>query len=305
MKFLLTILLFISTISLAQTSRLTVDKKMTNIRTRTINVYLRIGDSNEAGGSATEDGTFPLKYHTTLSKALIYFKPDRTSNNNGQWLNYSDTSPYINRFSGYQPVQATSMPYGVGPDISFTYSFDSAATRTPIGIIKCALGGTKLTSEWLSGASMYNFFLPYSYTVGISDLSTISRFNTINVKAVIVRLGTNDATIAAYNDVNFKAAIQSFTTAIRSVTGLPTLPIYWVQVNSNLPSSIGGLYNSTNVNLARAAITACETIGNPALISNFTVINYDSYPLLADGVHYTQDACLAQGFVEYNLLKNL
>lgn len=267
-----------------------------------IDVYLRIGDSNEAGGSATEDSTFPAKYHTVLKNTLIYVKPDRTVTNNGVWYNYSDSNPTINRFSGYGPIQNIAQPWGVGPDISFAYSIDSAI-KTKVGIIKCALGGTRLLSEWAVGGSMYNFFFSYSYPVGVPYLTASLPYKRANIKAAIVILGTNDCTTGNYNDANFKAAIQTMVTTLRTTSGVSDLPIYWVQVNTNLGLVSG--FSAASVTSARAALTACATFGNPAYISNFTLLNYDADGLLPDGVHYNQNACISQGIYEAYLMLGL
>jgi len=262
-----------------------------------ISIYLRLGDSNESGGTATEDSTFPAKYHTVLQNAIIYFKPDRTSTNNGSWLNVSDSNPTINHYSGYAAIGYKTPPLGVGPSQSFCYSIDSLS-KSKVGIIKCALGGTKLTSEWQSGGSMYNFFFTYSYAVGIPVLSASRR---VNVKGVVIRLGTNDCA-TGYNDATFKAAIPVFVAQIRAATGVSDLPIYWVQVNANLYLAPVGAYSLSDVTAVRAAITACETVGNPAYIAGFHVLNYDSDALLPDGVHYTQNSCISQGIYEANLM---
>ena len=262
-----------------------------------IDIYLRLGDSNESGGTATEDSSFPAKYHTVLQNAIIYFKPDRTSTNNGSWLNVSDSNPTINQYSGYAAIGYKTPPLGVGPSQSFCYSIDSLS-KSKVGIIKCALGGTKLTSEWQSGGSMYNFFFLYSYPVGMLKLT---QFNKANIKGVVIRLGTNDCA-TGYNDATFKAAIPVFVAQIRAATGVSDLPIYWVQVNANLYLAPGGTFTPTNVTAVRAAITACQTVGNPAYIAGFHVLNYDSDALLPDGVHYTQNSCISQGIYEANLM---
>lgn len=260
--------------------------------TNTVNIFLRLGDSNEAGGTAKQDGTFPSKYNSVYNNALIYYKPNRSSSDNGLWLNYSDSNPTINRASGYQPVISTSPPYSVGADISFSYSVDSGY-RNKVGIIKTALGGTKATDWSHTTDSLYLFFRYSIY--GLGKLSSLN-YNGYKIKALIVRLGTNDC--AAYNNATFKAAIQSLVTNVRADMNSPLLPIYWVQVNTNLRST----YSGASVDSARASILACTNIASPAYIQNFNVLNYDADSLLPDGIHYDQNACIRQGIYEANLM---
>jgi hypothetical protein len=273
------------------------------VNTNNINIFLRLGDSNEAGGTATETGTEANKFHTVLKNAIIHYKPDRTGTNNGTWLNVSDSNPTINHYSGYQAIAPRTPPLGIGPSQPFAYSMDSAS-KSRVGIIKCALGGTFLTNEWASGGSMYNFFFSYSYPVGIPLLTSTLGYGKANIKAAIVRLGTNDCQ-ASYNNIVFKAAIQTFVSTIRSVTGNATLPIYWVQVNANLYLEPGGLHSFANVTAVRAAISACANIADPAYIPNFIVLNYDNNSLLPDGIHYDQAACIYQGAYEALIMLNL
>lgn len=259
-----------------------------------VNVYLRVGDSNETGGGAqgSEDGSFPVKYHTVLRNTIIYYKPNLTSANNGAWLNYSDSNGYINRFSGEATLGLTDIytpPLPVGADISFAFSLDSALKKK-VAIIKCALGGTALTNEWAKPGTMYNFFMDYSCLVGLPVLN-----KPYTVKALIVRLGTNDVVSGVYNNTTFKAGLQSFCSNVRSDLSLPTLPIYWVQVNENLNDAS---HPEANVIAARAAIAACADENDAAYIPGFHVLNYDADPLMPDNVHYSPQATIPQGIRE-------
>lgn len=262
------------------------------------NIYIEIGDSN-AGGPVEEPVGFPSMYQSA-DRVQIYYKDEWLTDSDGAWELYSTRNPPgINRRPGYVPVI-----YSVGADQSLVYGLDNSNLRHDLRYVKFAIGGSTLIpisgadNDWYpektsaTGEIFYKF-ARFFWFRAIRDIG-FDGCNNPQVKGVVVRLGTNDCTTANWNEAAFIAAIPFFVSTLRILIGQADCPIYWVQVNVNLPSSPLGTWNSTNVGQCRTAISNCAA-GGSTEISNFYVLNYDSDTMESDGVHYTPDSFISQG----------
>jgi hypothetical protein len=263
------------------------------------NVYIEIGDSN-AGGPVAEPVGFDSKYQSS-DKVKIYFKPSQTSADDGTWQYYSTRSaPIANRRPGYPDPNPT---FAVGADQSFVWEMgQQISLKRELRYFKYAVGGTTLlntgaTTDWYPDGvetDLFHILERFFIRKGLEDLYTEESICDVKIKGVVVRLGTNDCKTATWNQANFIAAIPVFCSTLRYLLGSQEIPIYWVQVNTNLASSPLGTWNSTNVSQCRTALSNC-TVGGSTEISNFYLLNFDADPLEADGVHYTSDAFISQG----------
>lgn len=269
------------------------------------NIYIHIGDSNQ-GGPVLESsvGNWDNKYNSSDSIKL-YYKDNRTSADDGEWQLYNTRSePYHNRYPG---LQATTL--GVGPDQAFIYTLSQDTTIKKIKrYIKVAVGGSSLLAqggvdnEWAptSGelSELFAVFVKYFVKAGLSKLPLEGIRNPI-FKGIIVRLGTNDCKTGAWNQANFASAVPAFCSAVRSYLGAPSVPIYWVQVRSDLGSASG--FDATAVSQCRTILSDCQS-GGATPISGFTLLNYDSDSIQADVIHFDVPAFLRQGEEEANAM---
>jgi hypothetical protein len=262
------------------------------------NIYIEIGDSN-AGGPVTEPGGFDAKYQSS-DRVKIFYKPDLTSTVNGSWQLYSTrATPTINRRPGFVPGS-----FSVGADQSFVWNLGQSGLKSDLRYIKFAIGGSTLISvasdpnDWNPDSTeafeLFYRFNTFFYRQAMNILGDTDRVKDVEIKGVVVRLGTNDCTTANWNQATFLAAVPRFVLMLRNILGNQSIPIYWVQVNTNLSSAAGGAWNATNVGQARTIISNCAS-GGATPITNFFVKNYDADPLESDGVHYTADSFITQG----------
>lgn len=262
-------------------------------------IYMHIGDSNQ-GGPIVEDMGFDPKYQSSNS-VKIYYKSDRTTTDDGEWQYYSTRlTPTINRYPGVGVMDGSSL--GVGPDQAFVYALSQDTTIKKIKrYVKVAVGGSTLLpkgstdNDWsLTTFELFTMYTLYFTRYGLSKLNIEGIYNP-KFAGVVVRLGTNDCVTGSWNQANFLAAVPAFCQAIRDVLGAPNLPIYWVQVRSDLGSA--PTFNATAVLQARQILSDCES-GGATPISGFTLLNYDSDSIQADGVHFDIPAFLSQGASE-------
>ena len=249
-----------------------------------IDYHLHLGDSETSGGVAEESGGAPYTTYAAASpysRAQILFKNDRTSESATlRFLPYSVRTP-INRAPGYSDVVTSSGPYGVGYDNSMMYYINQNYKRL-VCAHKWGLGGTRLLLEWAVAGTMWVSFRDY-YSRPASSKGT--GYSGFFYKLAIINLGINDLVTANWNQANFIAAIPLFCARLREAVGNPSLPIYWFQIRSDLYLAGSGAYTQTNVNQARAALTACAS-GGGTPITNFYLLDYESVTsTLADGVH--------------------
>ena len=257
-------------------------------------LYVHIGDSNQ-GGPVAKPGGWDTKYDT--SNMYVYYKDNRTSADDGLWRLYSDiAAPYVSRYPGVQAVAGN-----VGPDQAFIYALDQDTTvKRKKRYIKVAVGGSTLLTksgadnDWNPATSVeiFNAFTIYFTRLGLSKLPAENLRNP-QFAGVVVRLGTNDCATGAFNQANFTAAVPAFCTALRATLG--PVPIYWVQIRSDLGSASG--FDATSVSQARTILSNCQS-GGSTPISGFTLLNYDSDTVQADGVHFDAPSFLRQGAEE-------
>lgn len=293
-----------------------------NAQINEINIYLLVGDSNQ-NGAIEEPGDMDAKYLTINPnpRVKIYYKPDRSSTDNGEWQKYSiriTTDENVNRVPGYTYTNPLG-PFGWGTDQAFTYRLWEASDKLS-AILKMAKGGSSLITQagtdndWQKGeadasadSELYSAFFFYFFGRAIPRLREVDQYGIRHgnqrIKGVIIRLGTNDVVTGVWNNTSFVNAIPAFCSQIRAKTR-PDLPIYWAQVRSDLGSEPGGTHPPANVTAARLALTNC-TAGGSTEISGFNLLNYDSDTMQADGVHFDADSYESQGLSEANTLMAL
>lgn len=258
-------------------------------------IYVEIGDSN-AGGPILESGSFPTIYQSS-TRVKIYYKPTVTSTDDGYWQYYDTRSNPINRRPGL-----ITGSYAVGADQAFVYGLTNSTLGKELRFFKLGIGGSTLLAQagsdndWsTTSLELFQSFYKNFVKIGVDKLAQ-EGFRDPMMKAVIVRLGTNDCKISNWNQANFVAAIPIFVTAIRAQTGFANVPIYWVLPKSDLPSASTGEWNSTNVNQCRTAISNCIS-GGSTQIANFFTLNYDALTT-ADGIHYDENSFITIGASE-------
>lgn len=299
-------------------SRIVKKREFQNAKANEIDVVILIGDSNQNGALEEPVGMDP-DYLTIPDNVLIYYKEDRAySTDDAEWQKYScraTAAEDVNRTPGYT---YSGPPYGFGQDQSFVRKLSLESPRH-VGIIKLAKGGSSLITQAMTdndwqkdsqadatetGAELYTSLFFVFLNRALRDLREPNRYGVrygkVNIKAVIIRLGTNDCLTSLWNTTTFTNAIPVFVSQIRAKTR-SDLPIYWVQVKSDLASAPSGLYAGADVTACRAAINNCAA-GGSTEISGFNVINYDSDTLQADGVHFDYDSYVSQGENEADII---
>lgn len=270
-------------------------------------IYIHIGDSNQ-GGPIVEDVGFDPKYQSS-DKVKIYYKSNRLITDNGEWQYYSTRlTPIINRYPGVGVMDGSSL--GVGPDQAFVYALSQDTTIKKIKrYVKVAIGGSTLTpksgldNDWsqISGetSELFIVFTNYFTRVGLGKLKDSDGIRNPKFAGVVIRLGTNDCATGQWNQATFLAAVPAFCAAIRAYLAAPTMPIYWVQVRSDLGSASG--FDATAVSQCRTILSDCQA-GGATPISGFTLLNYDADSIQGDGVHFDIPAFLRQGEEEAETL---
>jgi len=267
-------------------------------------IIVFIGDSTAHGNgliNSYSDGIDP-KYMVPSLKLFNYYKPDRTSTNNGNWELYDPTiaNGKWNSTSGY--ARPTSFPYEMGPDAGFMYRMQELGNQ-PFLVIKWALGGTRLIGDWLkSNNYMYQGLIDYSYKIAMQKLQPLGVRNPV-VKIVDVCLVTNDVSSTDWNAATFSAGIQQINSDLRKDFNNPLLNMFWTQVRTDLSTTTAFPTPPTPAKIAeaQACINNCQDISNPAYIKNFTVFNgFQNLPLQSDIVHYTSQSYIDIGITKAN-----
>lgn len=263
-------------------------------------IFILLGDSNCAGGTAEEPVGLDAKYIGVNTNVDIFFKEDRTSTDNGYWTPYSNRDPFT-RLPGYGAPTDPGAPYYIGPDVSFCWKFgDTTTIKRKKCVQKFGLGGTSLLAvagsppnDWsLVDGEMTQIFYDYYYAQGNKHSIEDRHFSPFP-RVAVVWLGTNDCVTGVWNQANFIAAIPLFVQRLRDRIS-QSLIIIWVKVKSDLASAPSGVYTSTAVNQCRAAIEDCASGGGTEL-PNFYVYSVDHLTTLADGVHLDGDSNVTAG----------
>lgn len=266
-------------------------------------IYIHIGDSNQ-GGPIVEDEGFDVKYQSSAN-VKIYYKPTRTITDDGSWEFYrTRLNPVITRYPGVGVLDGSSL--GVGPDQAFVYALSQDTTLKKVKrYIKVAVGGSTLLTksgsdnDWnLANAEILTSFYLFFTRVALSKLPD-EKIRNPKFAGVVVRLGTNDCATGAWDQSAFTSAVPAFCGYIRALLGAPTMPIYWVQVRSDLGSAAG--FDATAVSQCRTILSNCQS-GGSTPISGFTLLNYDADSIQGDGVHFDIPAFLSQGESEAETL---
>lgn len=280
-----------------------------------VDLYFLIGDSNQ-NGALEEPVGMDAKYLDVADRVLIYYKPDRTSTDDGEWQKYSiraTATEDVNRWPG----NTHAGTYYFGQDQSFVYKLNNESPRLS-AIIKVARGGSSLISQagtdndWAKGtledaqpggAELYSAFFTHFMLRALPALREINKYGfkagRVKTKAIIIRLGTNDCLTGVYNSATFTASVSEFTRMIRRKMDA-TIPIYWVQVRGDLDDAPSGDYTTANVDDARSVINSAATV-----IPEMNLITYETDGLQADGVHFDYDAYVAQGEYEAGLMLSI
>lgn len=269
---------------------------------KAINVYIEIGDSNCKGATPVPTPV-SANYQGPHINTLIYAKNNLTSTDNGAW---AATTQGVNEMPGY------ATPYNAyGDTMAFSYQLGNLLSGyKKAGIIKLGIGGSSLITSaggdtsWNStGGTLWAKFRDYFYSIAISKL--ISQNYNYSVRGVVIRLGTNDC-LVNYNLAAFKSEIPILVANLRTLIADSNLPIYWIQVRSDLQDRPNPYSDppAGSVAATRQALIDCATVGNPAYISNFTVIESNGSPsdLIADGTHFTATVYEAQGLTNATLM---
>lgn len=286
-----------------------------------VDFVILIGDSNQNGALVEPVGMNP-DYIPVNQRVFIYFKPDRSYDNNGEWQKYSirETSDEnVNRWPG----NVDAVNHYFGQDQSFTYKLGQESSRLT-AVMKVARGGSSLIAQagsdndWAKGtgadaaegaAELYSVLFFAFVKNGFRHLRVKSnnpyglRWGRIKYKAAFIRLGTNDCKTGVWNQANFIAGVPALVRQLRVKTD-PNLPIYWIQVRDDLEDAPGGEFTETNVDQVRDAIADCASGGSTA-ITGFNVVTYETDGLQADGVHFDYDAYVSQGENEADIVLGL
>lgn len=257
-----------------------------------------IGDSNISGGvTALSGGQWPSAYFDVNPKTKILYRDNRTTGDFStlRWLTYDPTSNATNnRFPGYGAVGTVTSQFA-GIDQPFMWYMRENSPR-PVGLLKWALGGTTLISR--SGAD--NDWSPSNnemYRYWVVDYAKCHRRDAVynsRLRALLIGLGTNDCHSSVWNNTSFRSALPAFITAMRAVFANPSLPIYWIQVRSDLSSHPSGDYSVTAVTECRQAITDF-CFGGANAISNVFKKDWEFLGGTSDGVHFDADVCEGAG----------
>lgn len=253
-------------------------------------LFAFLGDSQVTGGTTAYPVGWPAAYLDVSEKTKILYRDDRTSNfTTLRWLNYDpNDAASNNRFPGYGTVGVITAQFA-GFDQPFMWYMRENSNR-PVGLMKWALGGTTLLSrsgtanDWDPGnTEMFYWFANY-----YSNVHNTDGVNNSRLRAAMVALGTNDCHVSVWNNTNFRAAIPIFVQALRSVTRNPTLPIYFVQVRSDLSTFDPVNYPAANVTQCRQAWVDF-TLGGANAISGCFLKDWEFLGGTSDGVHFDAD----------------
>jgi hypothetical protein len=268
-----------------------------NSLTNPINLYIEIGDST-CEGEGTVPSPMTGNYGGPISDALIFYKVDRTSTDNGSWQAFQQG---VNN----QPGTGTNAGYS---SINSVASNLASLSYTTVGFFKMGKGGSTLVPQvgtdvsWNSvSGTLWTKYRDNFVTVGLAKLKT-SGYNA-TIKGANIRLGTNDCQTPYYDLPSWKSQIQILVANIRTLAKDPNLPIFWVRVRSDLGDVAPAARPPENVIATNQALVDCTVQGNPEYIPNFFVVSVDGPPSdLSDFTHFTPAAKDAQGVVQANYL---
>jgi hypothetical protein len=268
-----------------------------------IDVYLRLGDSNERG-AATEPGDLDPVYLEDKNNVLIYYKGDLTTTDNGAWEVY-------NAHQNGQPGFARpSNPYNnMGTDYSFCHRINSI-TKKKAAVLKLGVGGAFLLpvsgsgNDWSkSNADLFALYVTNYVKAAMPKLAQAGYRNP-NFKGVTIRLGTNDVVVGTWNNSSFSTTAQAFIAALRNELSRSDLPVFWVQVREDLGDVNPAVRPQANVDECRATLLTF-TSGGGAPISGYTLLDYNADTMSADLIHFSAASYLTQGTSEADLMIGL
>jgi hypothetical protein len=287
------------------------DNRIPNNETNKMDVALFIGDSNQLGvGTMTDPNSVPPApdYDGPYPNVYIWAKNSPAAIDNGslELLEHG-----VNEFPsrGFNnTVFSSTMASG------YRWGLDSG---NPVCMIKWGISGSTLvtnTTPYDYSTGLYGswtvspegdnlaMFRDYVYTPAINAITALGYTPTI--KAVFIRLGTNDSNVSIYNRDQFQNQVAQLVSFLRTLTSNPKLQVYWYKVRVDLAS---GTFPAGNITVINAKLLACATLGDPSYIEGFNLIDLgtNAADLKSDGVHFTPNAYATQGLAEGVILESL
>jgi hypothetical protein len=253
------------------------------VHAETIDVYL-IGGQSNADGRAVASG-LPSSLQQPQTNVPFYYGGVNGSG-----------------FTSLQPESYGQINQGAsqdfGPEVTFGLSmaqYTASQPNTEVAVIKYALGGTNLYSQWAAGGtgteagdgSVYDSF-QNTVTAGLQALRTANPTATINIDGMIWMQGESDAVITNGVDesTNYGSELTAFIKDVRQTYG------------TNLPFVIGELsayQTGTGPAAQRNNIRAAQ-ISVASSLPDTGIVNTDSFPLNSDSLHFSTSGQESLGY---------
>lgn len=253
-------------------------------------LYLMIGDSQITGATTTQPVGWSAAYGDVNEKTKILYRDNRTTGDYStlRWLTYVQDGVNGNRYPGYGAAGWLTTALA-GIDAPFM-SYMRTNSVKPVGLLKWALGGTTLQSragadnDWsVNNNEMYRYLV-----VDYAKAHNRDGIHNSRIRAVLISLGTNDCFVSVWNNITFRANIGTFIASLRAVFSNPTLPIYWIQVRSDLSAFDPVNYPAANVTQCRQALIDFS-FGGANEIPNVFLYDWEAFGGTSDGVHFDAD----------------
>jgi hypothetical protein len=281
-------------------------RKVTSNTNKIAHVFGMIGQSNVDGrGTVGTIGTLLTNFYGNTyltapnlahSKLYCYYKPATRSGgevdagsfvDNGQWYlmgkDHSDTArrthEVVGDLASTVPIQTANY---AGPELELAYKHSLAYPDTELRIIKFAVGGSSITSNWdimnASSNKLWYLFKNYVFLPAIADLIDLGY--TPVLMGMYWLQGETDADNGV-STANYTTYLQKLVDRINTELGFTVPKIV-----------IGGLGNGTYAGAGGVAIKAAQqaVAGANANTVYMATDGGDGQPAIAlnvDGIHYT------------------
>lgn len=202
-------------------------------------VYLFLGQSNMVGGQG-EQALLPPRLLPALSDQV-----------------FTDTWKQM-QVGNYQPL-------GFGPELSF------AARKPGVGIVKFAVNGTSLATDWL----------PNLLSQAISHAQAAAASQPVRFAGAFWMQGESDASSADQADA-YAANLRTLVARLRTELNAPKMTFTVCRINP--PTNAPWLFRDT-------VRTAQEDPG----IDNYQMMDCDGLPLGPDKLHFTTQGIVQMG----------
>ena len=258
-----------------------------SVSTQIINAILDFGQSNRDGVFTAGIGTIQPPYDTTVYPNIKYLALsvsgfDVERNQGATYLNTEfDILKYSNNFTKFENLEFNSINQPNG----YPYGAEYSRGANLIGdwhIVKCARGGTSLSTEWNTYQTM--------------RVLAIERIKYLKTQGTINRLVLNwDQWESSMNNSNYTNDFISFVTDIENTCGV-TIDLIIIAK----PNPLSNFYSTNIMNQCDGILTHYNTNTSKTAVYS----DRDSLGALEGGVHYVGSQQVAIGIDDANIINN-